>query len=322
MGFDINTRLLMLFIAILLILILPTGCSEKDPQVLIPREQALPSDAVKITPETDIYPPILNSDEFETPVPLSTGVNTAGAEDSPFIPYGSDEMFFFWTPDVRIPAEKQVIDNVTGIYLSQRVNGEWQPAARVMLQDPGKLALDGCEFVGKETIYFCTAREGLTGIHWFSAQRIGDIWDNWKSADAFFRKDEWETGELHIWKDELYFHSGRAGGKGGYDIWTARMKDGSWSDLQNIEAVNTASNDGWPYITADGSELWFNRDDRGYPSLYRSKRVNGGWQAPELIVSQFAGEPTMDSEGNLYFVHHYFKDSKMLEADIYIAKKK
>ncbi|HUV15043.1 MAG TPA: hypothetical protein VMW28_00580 [Pelolinea sp.] len=41
-----------------------------------------------------------------------------------------------------------------------------------------------------------------------------------------------------------------------------------------------------------------------------------------MIVSQFAGEPSLDSSGNLYFIHHYYKDGKMLEADIYFAKRK
>ena len=41
-----------------------------------------------------------------------------------------------------------------------------------------------------------------------------------------------------------------------------------------------------------------------------------------LIVSQFAGEPTLDDAGNLYFVHHYFEHGQMIEADIYVAYKK
>lgn len=42
----------------------------------------------------------------------------------------------------------------------------------------------------------------------------------------------------------------------------------------------------------------------------------------ELIVSQFAGEPTLDKDGNIYFVYHYYRDSEMIEADIYVAYKK
>jgi len=50
--------------------------------------------------------------------------------------------------------------------------------------------------------------------------------------------------------------------------------------------------------------------------------LKGEWQVPELIISQFAGEPTLDRDGNLYFVHHYYKDNVMLEADIYVAERK
>ncbi|HOK38716.1 MAG TPA: hypothetical protein P5538_03695 [Bacteroidales bacterium] len=52
------------------------------------------------------------------------------------------------------------------------------------------------------------------------------------------------------------------------------------------------------------------------------KKINDQWQEPELIVSQFAGEPTLDDAGNLYFVHHYFENNIMIEADIYVAFKK
>jgi hypothetical protein len=37
-----------------------------------------------------------------------------------------------------------VIDGVTGIDVSKKVNGAWQKPERVVLQDAGKLALDGC----------------------------------------------------------------------------------------------------------------------------------------------------------------------------------
>jgi hypothetical protein len=47
-----------------------------------------------------------------------------------------------------------------------------------------------------------------------------------------------------------------------------------------------------------------------------------GWSEPELIISQFAGEPSLDSEGNIYFTHHYFKDGKMIEADIFVARRR
>ena len=50
--------------------------------------------------------------------------------------------------------------------------------------------------------------------------------------------------------------------------------------------------------------------------------VNGAWQTPDLVVSPLAGEPSIDAQGNLYFVHHYYVADQMVEADIYVAYKK
>ncbi len=41
-----------------------------------------------------------------------------------------------------------------------------------------------------------------------------------------------------------------------------------------------------------------------------------------MILSQFAGEPSLDAAGNLYSTHHYFQEGVMLEADIYVAYRK
>ena len=37
------------------------------------------------------------------------------------------------------------------------------------------------------------------------------------------------------------------------------------------------------------------------------------WGGSELILSQFAGEPTLDEAANIY-LHHFYKDGVMLEA--------
>jgi hypothetical protein len=293
------------------LLILITSCSQ--PMEIIDRNTKIPTDIVKMTPEIDLHPPILHSDEFEQPVPLAV-INTAGGEDSPFV--YNDELYFFFTPDVRIPAEKQVTDGVTGIYLSKNVNGAWQEPERVALQKRGKLSLDGCQFVNDNLMYFCTAREGYTGLHWFSAERKDDGWTNWKLSDF---NPEYNVGELHIYEDELYFHGDD---NGNLDIWISKKVNNQWQLPQNLEIVNTPENEGWPYISPDGQELWFLRTYLGTPALFRSFRIEQGWTEPEMIISQFAGEPTLDNNGNLYFVHHYYKDSVMLEADIYVAYKR
>lgn len=320
-GCIVARRMKTKIISFLFILFLLTlsGCSEKE-NITVDRQSKIPSGAVKMSPLTDTIPPILHSTEFEEPVPFDA-INTAGAEDSPFIPADRDEIYFFFTPDVKVPIEKQLLDGVTGIYVSKKVEDSWGKPERVWLQDPGKLSLDGCEFVLGDKILFCTAREGYVGLHWATAERKEGKWGGWKVTDF---EEDYNVGELHITADgnELYFHSNREGGKGDNDIWVSEKVNGEWTEPKNIEILNTEVNEGMPYITPDGKELWFNRWYKGTPAVFRSKKVGDEWGAPELIVSMFAGEPTLDKDGNLYFVHHYYKDNEMIEADIYVAYKK
>jgi len=90
----------------------------------------------------------------------------------------------------------------------------------------------------------------------------------------------------------------------------------------NIGAANTPADETRPYVTPDGQELWITRWHEGSPALVRSRKIAGQWQEGELIVSRFAGEPTLDAQGNLYFVHHFYDDGVMLEVDIYVAYRK
>lgn len=297
-----------------------SACTESDSPVdVLTRQEAIPQSAQKMGPEDDLYPPVLNSSDWMDPVPMPGPVNTAGAEDSPFIVETRREFYFFFTPDPNITPEEQLLDGVTGIWVSRWEGGKWQEAERVWLQEEGKLALDGCAYVAADRMYFCSAREGYVGVHWFTANYEDGGWKKWTNADF---PSEYSVGELHIWGEELYYHSDLDGGKGGSDIWMLEKTNGEWQGPVNVAVVNTDGDEGMPYVTSDGQELWFNRFYQGSPAIFRSKRVNGEWQEPELIVSQFAGEPTLDWQGNLYFVHHFYEDGNMIEADIYVAYRK
>ena len=68
--------------------------------------------------------------------------------------------------------------------------------------------------------------------------------------------------------------------------------------------------------------MWFTRLE-GAPNLYRSRKVEGEWTEPELMIKTLAGEASLDNQGNVYFTHHYYDDEgNMLESDIYIAYRK
>ena len=153
-------------------LLLLCSCSETTPlpatATPIPsRYSRIPETSEKMGPVNDQMPPVLHSAEWEDPIPMPGLINTAGGEDSPFITPDGKDLYFFFTPDVSIPAEKQLLDGVTGIYQSRLVNDSWADPERIILNDD--LALDGCPFVLGNQLWFCTARVGYTGLHWFKA---------------------------------------------------------------------------------------------------------------------------------------------------------
>lgn len=308
----------------ILVTLLFASCQPNLPSIpLVPIGEAIPEEAIKFTPEMDTTPPILHSQEWKQPIPLPGEPTTAGAEDSPFINPEGSTLYYFFTPDASIPAELQVVDGATGIYQSHRVGGggEWGEPQRIILQDSDKLAMDGCIFVQDNVIWFCSIREGnVREIDIWTATFKDGQWSNWQNAGEPINV-EYLVGELHITSDgkQLYYHSQRPGGKGGIDIWVLHQIDGKWTAPENVHAVNTEGDEGWPYISPDGSELWFTRTYQGSPGIFRSQRSEYGWGEPQLIVSQFAGEPTLDAAGNLYFTHHYLLDGKIIEADIYVA---
>jgi ribosomal protein L24E len=300
------------------------GClgGEGQETVLVDRESTLPSGAVKMSPETDPYPPVVRSAAYRMPVALPPPINTAGAEDSAFISADGSTLYFWFTPDPGIPPEKQLLDGVTGIYASQRSGTGWAAPVRIIVQAPGKLALDGCPFVQGDTLWFCSAREGYTGMNLFTAESKSGRWTVGTHAGDLLNR-QYQAGEMHVTADgqQLYFHSGRPGGKGGLDIWVSRNQGGSWLEPEAVDAVNTAGDEGWPFVTDDGREFWFTRTYQGSSAIFRSVMADGQWQAPELVIERFAAEPSVDRDGTLYFTHHYVVNGTIVEADIYHARR-
>ena len=288
------------------------------------RLEAIPDDVIKMEPSTDHHPPILHSDEWYPPIPMEGSINTAGAEDSPFISPDGNTFTFVFVPDVRVPHEKQLLDGVTGIYITRKVNGVWTEPERIVLQEPGKVSLDGCQFLQGDEIWFCSAREGnYRGVDLWRAEFRDGRWLNWENAGEQLNV-EYKMGEFHFTPDweTLYFHSDREGGFGNYDIWVTHLDRGEWAQPENVSEVNSDAHDSRPFISPDGSELWITRTYLGTPGIFRSRWMGERWSQPELILSQFAGEPTLDAAGNLYFIHHYIIDDVIIEADVYVAHHK
>lgn len=303
-------------------LLLSIGCTPKENNAqngsdFPDRENLIPTEAVKMSPENDPLPPKLHSDEFEEPVPLPYPVNTRGLEDSAFIMPDGRTLYVWFTPNNRMNVIEQAQDQVTGIYKFEKQDDGWSGPERIWLADPDEPQLDGCGFFQGNTVWICALRQGLDVMHWMTFTYENGEWSEAVLADF---NPSYEVGELHISNDdgELYFHSERPGGKGGLDIWVSHKVDRVWREPKNLERVNSEYDEGWPALNPQEDELWITKNY----GLWRSMRVDGEWQEPELIISNLAGEASIDQDGNIYFTHHYFVGDQVIEADIYVACRK
>jgi len=298
------------------------------------RLEAIPSGAVKGIPEEDHWPPIVHSG-WSQPEPMEFPINTAGGEDSPFFIPDGQTLYFFFTPDVNIPAELQVLDGLTGIWVTHMADGEWTLPERVWLaDDPSEYHMDGCPAIHEGFMFFCSIRaENVQEIEWYNASQSGsgqDVqWGNVENSGELLNND-YGFGELHISMDgDLYFGADKPGGYGRQDLWVSRWTGENWGEPVNLgPSVNSSGDEGRPYVSPDGLELWFDvfgRSEHPGPAVFRSLRqTDGSWGPAEEVFSQFAGEPTLTGDGQtIVFVHHYFSAdmSQMIEADLYFANR-
>lgn len=299
------------------------GACESPTGYEIPtREEKIPDDAIKITPDMDSFPPVLHSPEWESPEPVDGPINTAGLEDSPFITPDGRNFYFFFTPDADVPAQGQLADSVSGIWWSEKIGNTWTSPDRLILGSYE--SLDGAVFVLGDMMWFASVRQGNLGeIDIYLANFEDGEWKNVRNAGSKINVD-YNVGELHISTDTATMYYGK--GDTDKDIWRIIKTGEGWIAPVRVSGVNSAKNENQPFLTSDGKELWFTGESNlGYPgpAVFRSVSTDSGWTQPEEIISNFAGEPCLDSLGNIYFIHHFCDASmEVIEADVYVAEKK
>jgi hypothetical protein len=55
------------------------------------------------------------------------------AEDSGFMTPDGNTFYMWFTPDPSVPVQERILDGVTGLYVSQKVNGACQEPQRIWL---------------------------------------------------------------------------------------------------------------------------------------------------------------------------------------------
>ncbi len=230
------------------------------------------------------------------PKNLGDSINTSDLEYLPSLTVDGNKMIF-----------NRRINNDEDFYESNKVNGVWQNAKPVA----GKINTnfnEGAQNISQdgEWLIFtgCNYPEGMGSCDLYISYKNKD--GQWSEAENLGRNinsDQWESSpSLSPDKRDLYFSSTRTGGFGGSDIWVSHRNDkGFWQVPENLGAViNTAGDEGTPFIHADNNTLYFNSNGQagyGQKDIYVSRRnEKGEWGTPENL-----GYPvnTIDDEGSL-----------------------
>src|SRR5689334_3320917 len=159
--------------------------------------------------------------------------------------------------------------------------GPWGQAVRVEAAgaDPAfnGPALDGCPFVSRDgkTFYMASNRPGgLGGIDIWVSHRDGpgDPWGAPENVGAPVNSPANDFCPT-VARDGhgFYFISSRAGGCGGDDIYSTRLRPDGWDEPQNLgRDVNSAANEASPFPLPQGGSG---------PVLYFSSTRAGGFSA-------------------------------------------
>jgi len=191
--------------------------------------------------------------------------------------YESDKEAGVWRKSTSLPGNINTNQNEGAQNISQ--DGQW-------------LIFTGCNFPdghGSCDLYISY----LTADGWSTPENLGDSINTefWESAPS-----------LSPDKRDLYFASRQPDGYGGSDIYVShRLLNGRWSSPANLgPVINTAGDEGTPFIHADNQSLYFTSNGHpgyGGDDLFISRKgPDGSWGKPENL-----GYPinTIENEGSL-----------------------
>ena len=230
------------------------------------------------------------------PVNMGDSINTTNLEYLPSLTVDGNKMIF----NRRINSDED-------FYESDKINGTWQKAIPV----PGRINTnlnEGAENISQDGQWLiftgCNYPEGMGSCDLYISyrNRNGD-WGEAQNLGRTINTDAWESApSLSPDKKDLYFSSTRPGGYGGSDIWVSHRADnGAWQKPENMgPVINTAGDEGTPFIHADNQTLYFNSSGLpgyGLSDIFVSRRnEKGEWQKPQNL-----GYPinTIDDEGSL-----------------------
>lgn len=145
-------------------------------------------------------------------------------------------------------------------------------------------------FVDSTRIFFTKngvelSKRSVYNLSLFTAENAGG--NRWKNIEILpFSSKEYNFMHPAVSADGkyLYFVSDKGGGEGGTDIWVSKRTKDGWSRTKNLGMnVNTAANEGYPFIDKNGKLYFCSKGHPGYGGFdifMTEQDKNGEWKKP------------------------------------------
>lgn len=206
------------------------------------------------------------------------------------------------TPDGKTMVFVTQLAFYDAIHLSHKENGKWTDPEVLNPQVgsdgdmyPTCISADGTElFLVKRT-------ESNNDIY---VSNLGtDFWSRAEPLNENINSRDHEThASLSYDGKTLYFTSARRGGYGQLDIYKSQRAGASnWNVPVNLgRVINTEQNEETPFLSSDGSRLYFSSEGHfnmgGYDIFYSNLKSNGEWSDAVNI-----GYPINTTGNNLFY---------------------
>ena len=240
---------------------------------------------------------------------------------------------FFRKGTVLIFKQSFSAENQRNIFITELENGIWKrpkPAPFDSRYSDGDFTIGTDE----KTLYISSRRPVVEGGNplnesniWIT-ERIEGKWSEPRLLDSAVNTEYHESYPSVAGDGTLYFFGRRPGGFGKSDIYRSRLKDGAYSETENVgPVINTSEHEWDPYIAPDESFLVFcSTKPGGYggDDLYVAfHREDGTWTDPVNMGADFnssasENRPFITPDGQFLF----FTSTKSGNRDVYWADAK
>lgn len=163
------------------------------------------------------------------------------------------------------------------LWMTEKKGGKWSPPQNLgkPLNSTGSEGFPSLSADGK-SLYFVRCQTmtnyDCQSCQLYVAESKGQgIWKEPTEVSANF--SGYDICYPRILKDgkTLLFSSKKAGGKGGYDLYMSKKTGTTWSNPANMAFLNTAADEQYADVPAQGDAVLYNSPQDGYLTLYRAK---------------------------------------------------